>query len=86
MRAENPIAGQELADAEVLAAGATSLLKVGILAGRFRRVICGLLFLGVIKNYMDRQILGVFEGPLQHEFSLGVPCSVAFDPYAEPEA
>ena len=42
--------------------------KVGFLAGRFRWVICGLLFLGVTKNYMDRQVLGVLKGPLQHEF------------------
>jgi MFS transporter, ACS family, hexuronate transporter len=41
----------------------------GMLAGRFRWVICGLLLLGVTKNYMDRQVLGVLKGPLQHEFS-----------------
>jgi len=40
----------------------------GLLAGRFRWVICGLLFLGVTKNYMDRQVLGVLKGPLQHQF------------------
>jgi len=40
----------------------------GALAGRFRWVICGLLFLGVTKNYMDRQVLGVLKIPLQHEF------------------
>jgi len=43
------------------------LHTAGILAGRFRWVICGLLFLGVTKNYMDRQVLGVLKGPLQHE-------------------
>ena len=31
-------------------------------------MICGLLFLGVTKNYMDRQVLGVLKSPLQHEF------------------
>jgi MFS transporter, ACS family, hexuronate transporter len=41
--------------------------KAGVFAGRFRWVICGLLFLGVTKNYMDRQVLGVLKGPLQHE-------------------
>jgi len=41
----------------------------GMFAGRFRWVICGLLFLGVTKNYMDRQVLGVLKGPLQHEFA-----------------
>jgi MFS transporter, ACS family, hexuronate transporter len=40
----------------------------GWLAGRFRWVICGLLFLGVTKNYMDRQVLGVLKDPLQHQF------------------
>src|SRR5215472_1408568 len=40
----------------------------GALAGRFRWVICALLLLGVTKNYMDRQVLGVLKLPLQHEF------------------
>jgi MFS transporter, ACS family, hexuronate transporter len=50
---------------------ASALAKVwstGMLAGRFRWLICALLFLGVTKNYMDRQVLGVLKGPLQHEF------------------
>ena len=51
MRAENPIAAEELADAEVLAASATSLAKAGVLVGRFRRTICGPLFLGVAEKY-----------------------------------
>jgi ACS family hexuronate transporter-like MFS transporter len=37
----------------------------GILAGRYRWIICGLLFLGVTKNYMDRQVLSVLKTPLQ---------------------
>lgn len=41
--------------------------SAGILAGHFRWVICALLFLGVTKNYMDRQVLGVLKGPLQHD-------------------
>src|ERR1035438_9367268 len=52
-------------------ARATSLTDTrrgGFLRGRFRWVICALLFLGVTKNYMDRQVLGVLKGPLQHEF------------------
>ena len=40
----------------------------GLFAGHFRWVICALLFLGVTKNYMDRQVLGVLKGPLQQEF------------------
>ena len=35
--------------------------------GRFRWVICALLFLGVTKNYMDRQVLGVLKTTLQHD-------------------
>src|SRR6266403_2067995 len=45
----------------------SGLHKASILSGRFRWVICGLLFLGVTKNYMDRQVLGVLKGPLQHD-------------------
>ena len=48
--------------------GVSALKGAGALAGRFRWVICGLLFLGVTKNYMDRQVLGVLKIPLQHTF------------------
>jgi MFS transporter, ACS family, hexuronate transporter len=41
----------------------TSLERIG----RFRWVICALLFLGVTKNYMDRQVLGVLKTTLQHD-------------------
>jgi MFS transporter, ACS family, hexuronate transporter len=34
----------------------------------FRWIICTLLLLGVTKNYMDRQVLGVLKTTLQHEF------------------
>lgn len=37
-------------------------------AGYFRWVICTLLLLGVTKNYMDRQVLGVLKTTLQHDF------------------
>jgi MFS transporter, ACS family, aldohexuronate transporter len=43
----------------------------GILAGRFRWFICGLLFLGITKNYMDRQVLGVLKGTLQRDLQWG---------------
>src|SRR5713226_7743944 len=69
MREEIPITGAAPDGAEGIPAGTfAGLQKVGILAGRFRWVICGLLFLGVTKNYMDRQVLGVLKGPLQREF------------------
>ena len=35
--------------------------------GSFRWVICALLLLGVTKNYMDRQVLGVLKTTLQHD-------------------
>ncbi len=38
------------------------------LSGRFRWVICGVLFIGISKNYMDRQVLGVLKTTLQHDF------------------
>jgi MFS transporter, ACS family, hexuronate transporter len=36
--------------------------------GYFRWVICTLLLLGVTKNYMDRQVIGVLKITLQHNF------------------
>ncbi len=35
--------------------------------GKFRWVICAVLLLGVTKNYMDRQVIAVLKGTLQHE-------------------
>ena len=35
--------------------------------GNYRWVICALLLLGVTKNYMDRQVLGVLKTTLQHD-------------------
>src|SRR6202162_4099433 len=49
-------------------ASSTESPWASVFKGRFRWVICGLLFFGVTKNYMDRQVLGVLKGPLQHEF------------------
>jgi MFS transporter, ACS family, aldohexuronate transporter len=37
-------------------------------SGYFRWIICTLLLLGVTKNYMDRQVLGVLKTTLQHNF------------------
>ncbi|MGH8081296.1 MAG: MFS transporter, partial [Lysobacter sp.] len=36
-------------------------------AGRYRWVICGMLFLATVINYMDRQILGLLAPMLQHD-------------------
>lgn len=38
-----------------------------VLSGNFRWVICALLFFGITKNYMDRQVLGVLKTTLQHD-------------------
>jgi MFS transporter, ACS family, hexuronate transporter len=36
---------------------------------RFRWLICVLLLLGVTKNYMDRQVIGILKTTLQHQFA-----------------
>jgi ACS family hexuronate transporter-like MFS transporter len=48
------------------AAGASVISPVAI--GRFRWVICALLFSATAINYVDRQIIGVLKPTLQHEF------------------
>ena len=71
MREENPIAERaphSRAEAGASVATPADSRKAGVLAGRFRWVICALLFFGVTKNYMDRQVLGVLKGTLQHDF------------------
>ena len=40
----------------------------GSQVGRFRWVICGLLFLAATLNYVDRQVIGFLKPTLQHEF------------------
>jgi ACS family hexuronate transporter-like MFS transporter len=42
---------------------------IQLLVGRFRWVICAVLFFGITKNYMDRQVLGVLKTTLQHDFA-----------------
>src|ERR1700757_624639 len=71
MREQNQIAGPALDSRTGAGASAATLAdshKAGILAGRFRWVICALLLFGVTKNYIDRQVLGVLKGTLQHDF------------------
>jgi MFS transporter, ACS family, hexuronate transporter len=68
MPEEKPITEPRLAgSAAPSAATHTGPPKSGFLAGRLRWVICALLFFGVTKNYMDRQVLGVLKGTLQHD-------------------
>jgi ACS family hexuronate transporter-like MFS transporter len=48
------------------AATATASPAPGV--GRFRWVICGLLFVAMVFNYIDRQMIGVLKPTLQKEF------------------
>src|SRR5260370_31002869 len=68
MREEIPISGAASSRTDGISVETLAGPRIaGVLAGRFRWVICGLLFLGVTKNYMDRQVLGILKGPLQHD-------------------
>src|SRR5882724_9880837 len=67
MPEENVIADARAKERSSVASQSSTLQRVGVFAGRYRWVICGLLFLGITKNYMDRQVLGVLKTPLQHE-------------------
>ena len=72
MRDEKPSGERGSGDGAGAGAGASEATlagarKVGMFAGNFRWVICALLFFGVTKNYMDRQVLGVLKGTLQHD-------------------
>src|SRR5215469_12302148 len=63
MAEQNFIAETESSSAGQVSPSRAGLSRAGIFAGRFRWVICGLLFLGVSKNFMDRQVLAVLKGP-----------------------
>jgi MFS transporter, ACS family, hexuronate transporter len=43
------------------------IARINFLVGRFRWIICAVLLLGVMKNYMDRQVIGVLKTTLQHD-------------------
>jgi hypothetical protein len=58
MREETPIVGAASSKTDgILTHTLAGPQKASIVSGRFRWVICGLLFLGVTKNYIDRQVL-----------------------------
>jgi len=44
-----------------------ALVNLSLRSGGFRWVICGVLLLGVTKNYMDRNVLGVLNTTLQRD-------------------
>jgi ACS family hexuronate transporter-like MFS transporter len=56
------------AAAETANVGDARATGVRFRLGYFRWVICALLLLGVTKNYMDRQVLGVLKTTLLHDF------------------
>lgn len=57
------IGGEAQAATPAAAAGATALAKVG----RYRWVICALLFFATTINYTDRQVLGILAPTLQRD-------------------
>src|SRR5437764_9818541 len=59
--------GANAGEAVAASQSASSLRSATVAIGRFRWVICTLLLLGVTKNYMDRQVLGVLKTTLQHD-------------------
>ena len=44
-----------------------TLRTSGVIVGRYRWVICGLLFFATTINYLDRQVLGILAPTLQEE-------------------
>ena len=68
MTEQNSIAdARAIANTGETSEAAAAAGRVQAIVGRFRWVICALLFLGVTKNYMDRQVLGVLKSTLQHD-------------------
>lgn len=63
-----PTSGVSASNADGVTAQEASRAKLSSRVGYFRWVICGLLLLGVTKNYMDRQVLGVLKTTLMHDF------------------
>ena len=60
---------------------ASTVATVGAVIGKFRWIICALLFFGSTKNYMDRQVLGVLKidyGNLVFAFQLAYACGIVF--------
>ncbi len=67
--ADPKLSERDAARFDVPATGATDMAAKGVLAGigRYRWVICGLLFFATTINYMDRQVLGILAPTLQRE-------------------
>src|ERR1700759_2814903 len=63
-----PIDRDEQGELAANATGNVAPASVSSRAGYFRWVICGLLLIGITKNYMDRQVLGLLQPTVQQEF------------------
>ncbi len=48
--------------------GTTAAGTASVRVGRYRWVICGLLFLAATINYVDRQVIGILKPTLQQQF------------------
>jgi ACS family hexuronate transporter-like MFS transporter len=59
---------QTLQKAHVGAAGATAA-ATAVRIGRYRWVVCALLFLAATINYIDRQVIGILKPTLQQQYS-----------------
>jgi MFS transporter, ACS family, hexuronate transporter len=65
---EDSTVGQGRATAVSGKSRRTGIPVPAFVTGRFRWVICALLFLGVTKNYVDRNAIAFLKGPLEHQF------------------
>ena len=46
----------------------TSEVAAPVRVGRYRWVVCGLLFLAATINYIDRQVIGILKPTLQQQY------------------
>src|SRR5919198_5427317 len=66
-KSESEVAPPQSAGASVTGAAVAAVEGVGAAIGRYRWVICALLFFATTINYIDRQVLGILAPTLQRE-------------------
>ena len=59
---------QTLPKTDVVAGGTAAASAASARVGRYRWVICGLLFFAATINYIDRQVIGILKPTLQQQF------------------
>ena len=64
---ESEIDPPQIAGASVIGSAAAVVESVSGRIGRYRWVICGLLFFAATVNYIDRQVIGILKPTLQSE-------------------